>query len=139
MNKKETLLVQLMEECSEVQKAVSKILRFGSSDSISYESTNMDELIQELIDIESVIDALLDENVIPSYEHDLEFRKSVKRKKIDLFCNMTRYHVVFDDGQSFVLTGDNEKDAVNRVYKLHSEYTATVETVTKLPKEIGVI
>lgn len=57
MNTQEHLLVCLMEECAEVQKCASKILRFGAHDHYpSKPRDNTEDLLYELIDLLAVID-----------------------------------------------------------------------------------
>ena len=56
MNVLENLLVTLMEECSEVAKAASKILRAGPDSTVSGRSTtNLQELQAELDDVQGVL------------------------------------------------------------------------------------
>lgn len=53
MNVKEHLLVCLMEECAEVQQAVSKLLRFGHGKN-PYGSTNEHDLLVELEHVSAI-------------------------------------------------------------------------------------
>jgi len=62
MDKKQYLLVCLLEELSEVQKAVSKAIRFGLDD--VYEGgTNLDYIREELADVHTIKNLLLDDGV----------------------------------------------------------------------------
>jgi len=64
MNKKEHLLTCLAEECSELQQAISKALRFGLDDgSPDKTTTNLQDIKQELIDIKSVVEMIQDEGI----------------------------------------------------------------------------
>jgi len=65
MNKREYLLVCLMEECAEVQKAASKALRFGLKDgNPSSNFTNAEDLENEISDFVSVANILAAEGAI---------------------------------------------------------------------------
>lgn len=59
MNVHENLLATLMEECAEVAKAASKILRAGpDSTAPGRQTTNMQELAMELTDLMAVVKEL---------------------------------------------------------------------------------
>jgi hypothetical protein len=77
MNKKEHLLVCLMEECAEVQKVCAKILRFGINDSYNGGPTNRVELIHEITDLIAVAQMLKDEGLteINGYAEDTKKKK----------------------------------------------------------------
>ncbi len=60
MNKKEYLLVKLIEELSEVQQAVSKALEFSLEDLYEGKS-NLQYIREELSDVEIVIQLLFEE------------------------------------------------------------------------------
>jgi len=65
---KEYLLVCLAEECSEVTKACSKILRFGmdSCHPKDHKTTNKNNLVYELNDLMSVVEMLVERGIIPT-------------------------------------------------------------------------
>jgi hypothetical protein len=67
-NDQEYLLVCLAEECSEVTKACSKILRFGmdSYHPKDHKTTNKNNLVYELNDLMSVVEMLVERNIIPT-------------------------------------------------------------------------
>ena len=66
MNKTENLLVSVMEECSEIQKAASKALRFGLQNSNGLNPTNARQIILEFFDLMAVIQLLQDEGTLPT-------------------------------------------------------------------------
>jgi len=68
VDKIEHLLVCLIEECAEVQKAVSKALRFGLDDHAPDNPTitNDIDIANECVDLLAIIEMLRDENIIPS-------------------------------------------------------------------------
>ncbi|MCL2465032.1 MAG: hypothetical protein FWF28_08195 [Micrococcales bacterium] len=80
MNRVEHLMVCLMEECAEVQKAAAKALRFGLTD------RNVDDLYREYVDVEAVFDLLAD--TVPSLGHgtdETSERKRIKADKVDWY------------------------------------------------------
>jgi len=67
MNKTEHLLTCLIEECSEIQKAAAKALRFGLDDHAPDDSTtNSESISREAIDLIAIIEMLEERNIIPS-------------------------------------------------------------------------
>jgi len=70
MTRQEHLLVCLAEECAEVQKEITKILRFGLNDKPieSLGGKNLEpnsvRLHREVVDVLAVIDMLMDEGLI---------------------------------------------------------------------------
>ena len=84
MNPIEHLLICLVEECAEVQKAVSKSLRFGlSSSHTGSEMTNGEEISHELNDLIAVADMLVTAGAIPS--HDDQEKSQEKTTKVHRF------------------------------------------------------
>jgi NTP pyrophosphatase (non-canonical NTP hydrolase) len=63
MNKVEHLLTCLVEECAEVQQAVTKALRFGLDDDFK-ETTPKQDIIRECIEVIAVIKLLEEEGII---------------------------------------------------------------------------
>ena len=83
MNKTEYILTCISEECSEVQQAISKALRFGLDDFYpsKKEGNNLQDLIDELNDLSGVLLLAKENNILP--EHFLDADKVVaKRDKI---------------------------------------------------------
>jgi len=73
-----------MEECSEVQQAISKALRFGLKDSNpnTPRRNNAEDIAHELIDILSIRDMLLHNTAIPPLDEvELKEAKIAKLKK----------------------------------------------------------
>ena len=62
MNKQEYLLTCLLEELSEVQKAVSKALRFGLDDKYE-DATNLEMIEYELLDCTVLLDLIEEEGI----------------------------------------------------------------------------
>lgn len=92
MNRKEMLLMQLSEECSEVSQAVSKIFRFGSEFKNPYTGvSNIDQLRQEIIDVLTLIDMCKLFDNTPEVEEDLSVRVQIKMIKVE------EYLVVSED------------------------------------------
>jgi len=84
MTHQEHLLLNLMEECAEVQQAVSKALRFGLEDfnPNTARRNNAEDIAHELIDILTIRDMLLHNNVIPPLDEvDLKEKKRIKLNK----------------------------------------------------------
>jgi len=83
MDKQNYLLVCLLEECAEVQKAITKTLRFGLEDTKPNTNTTNKELIEdELSDIQGIIELLKEEcgvEIKTSINTILEKKKRVRR------------------------------------------------------------
>jgi hypothetical protein len=81
MTKQEHLLQILSEECSEIQKAISKALRFGLDDGYPEgTTTNEDDIYKELNDLNATVELLNDEGVL----NYLFNRKAVNEKKVKI-------------------------------------------------------
>lgn len=89
MTKNENLLVTLMEECSELQQAVSKALRFGMSNYHPSEPdrTNEVDIMTEYYQLISVMEMLIMSGVL----HDDVPASDIKNKKR---TNVEKYQVV---------------------------------------------
>lgn len=90
VNQKEHLLVCLAEECSEIQKAVTKSLRFGLEDrgpkglttnqeDISIELTDMLAIVEMLNEIEPGIKPIIDREIVNAKK--LKVRRYMKYAK----------------------------------------------------------
>lgn len=90
MNILENLLVTLMEECAEVQKAASKILRAGPDSNINgtRPTTNLEELFNELQDLYGTV-AELAENGLDIGTYDPAMIEA-KQKKLRHFIAVSR-------------------------------------------------
>lgn len=69
MTKNENLLVTLMEECAELQQAVSKALRFGVDTCYSLQSelTNEHNIMVEYYQLISVMEMLVNDGVLHTF------------------------------------------------------------------------
>jgi hypothetical protein len=76
MTEKEHLIVCMIEECSEVQKILCKILRFGITEE------KLSDLSDEMHDLVAVSEMLSDINIIPTkLEEDKITKKQNKVRK----------------------------------------------------------
>ena len=83
MNRTEMLLVQLAEECAEVQQQCCKALRFGLDECylpVSPE-TNAESIKRELEDLQGVVKMLQAELIIEHLNHDNFEKKRIKVEK----------------------------------------------------------
>lgn len=84
MNRLEYLLTCLSEECSEVQKASSKAMRFGMNNLVpGYNNfTNKDDIIKEYYHVTSIIELLEEYGYIKRLDYDkmIKIKKSKKSK-----------------------------------------------------------
>ena len=83
------IILILSEECAEVAKEVSKIMRFGP-DQIKpgKDKTNIAVLQEELGDLLAMIELLTDKNIGVTIE-GLELAKKAKFEKLKLWSNIT--------------------------------------------------
>jgi NTP pyrophosphatase (non-canonical NTP hydrolase) len=79
MTRREHLFICLLEECSEVSKEVSKILRFGEQDHAPKDElrSNLEKLSDEVVDMLSVLDMLNEDGL------DLELFKDANEDKLE--------------------------------------------------------
>ena len=79
MNRTEYLLTCLAEECSEVQQAVAKALRFGLDVGFpGGRTTNAQDIAKECVDVIGVIEMLETDKLIDN----IRTRKAIDKKKI---------------------------------------------------------
>ncbi len=104
MNRTEHLLVCLAEECAEVTKEVTKILRFGMNDKPIQSlggnelEPNSVRLQQEIIDVITLIDMIADEDdVLPLFNrpyndegNEFESMMAAKREKVEKYIKYAR-------------------------------------------------
>jgi hypothetical protein len=86
MNKTEYLLVCLSEECAELQKEISKALRFGLDDFNPHDSKkipNSERIQKEIIDVETLVIILIEKTGI--------FRWGFPRERQDKKDKVKRY------------------------------------------------
>lgn len=90
MTRQEILLVQLMEEAAEVVQGVSKCLRFGTNHEWpALEKTAEFRLIQELLELLTMIEMCQQENVLSPWPHDTRQRMDAKREKVEKYIAMS--------------------------------------------------
>lgn len=82
LTKIEYLLTCLNEECAEVQKEITKTIRFGpSSHHPNSSTTNVEKLLKECIDLISIYELLKEEKFISvSKEQSREWKRYKKEK-----------------------------------------------------------
>ncbi len=91
MNKKELLLVKLIEECAEVSKVATKYLRFGGSSVGPKENFSNEQLLfEELLDIWATWQYLSEEGIVdePGEEVDELLYKRIER--IDKYLEVSK-------------------------------------------------
>ena len=94
MKHSEHLLICLIEECAEVQKAASKALRFGLDDGYPGSGrTNRQDIEKELLDVISICQILADKSIIRQF-HQTEIDAALmdKRDKINHWLDYARSH-----------------------------------------------
>lgn len=82
MTKNENLLVTLMEECAEVQQAVSKVIRFGA-DGCHPDvppQTNGKDVLVEYYQLIAVMEMLIDGGVLEQFSNDVIARVKANKK-----------------------------------------------------------
>lgn len=100
MTEQEHLLVCLMEECSEVQKACAKALRFGLDDTYrsdhemnlpKWDLTPRQEVRHELNDLNGVVALLRNHGVLPTeLEHSDDLEETAKVQKVEKLMDYAR-------------------------------------------------
>jgi hypothetical protein len=86
LNKLDYLLICLSEECAELQKEISKALRFGMDDFNPNDITkisNAERIRREIIDIETLVGMLADET--KKYLWGTPQEKDIKRRKVEIY------------------------------------------------------
>jgi hypothetical protein len=89
MNRKQLLLIQLMEECDEVSQRASKALRFSLEEiQKGQELSNSQRILYEFNDLVAVMEKLQEEGVFDVI-YDGESIK-LKKDKIEKFLNYSK-------------------------------------------------
>ena len=84
MNITEHLLTCLTEECAEVQKAVSKALRFGLEDGYpGGDTTNAQDIAKEVIHLMAVIDMLKEQGIIAQLKGEASIYDSKRNRVLE--------------------------------------------------------
>lgn len=93
MKVNENLLVTAMEECAEVQQAISKCLRFGAD---NYRpdllNTNKFDVVYEYLQLTAMIEKLQSEGILPVV--DVNDAIMIKAEKLD---NVKKYQKVSEE------------------------------------------
>ena len=91
MNKKELLLVKLIEECAEVSKVATKYLRFGeNSKGPKEEKTNRELLEEELLDVWATWAYLTDEDVVDEPGEGVDELSYQRIERIDKYLEISK-------------------------------------------------
>ena len=88
MNSYENVMVTAMEECSEVQQAISKALRFGIDTTIPNEpdKTNRFQILEEYYQLQAVMELLMDGSELwPLREDEINAIKTKKTLNVDKY------------------------------------------------------
>ena len=99
MTREEHLLVCLIEECAEVQKAATKALRFGLDDSYKDYQTPRDTLCDECCDLLAVIEMLMASRTIWNVVGNVG--KIIKKKaRVEKFIGYARERGLIHEEES---------------------------------------
>lgn len=94
MTKNENLLVTAMEECAELQQAISKALRFSTENTYPTnvdESTNAQNIITEYYQLIAVMNMIFDSDIITDIsEEEKQEIISRKKRKVKLYQSRSR-------------------------------------------------
>ena len=98
MNKIENISVTVMEECAEIQQAVSKTLRFGhdSCNPLTPDTNNAQSILIEYYQLQAMMELLFSETGLDKYFTADEVSK-IKTDKTDKFL---RYQEMFEGGKN---------------------------------------
>ena len=99
MTEQEHLLTCLMEECAEVQQAVSKAIRFGLNDSYKDHGNNKERIEDELCDLGGVLELLYARKIL-SMPDDHVTRLTAKTRKVLRYMDYARERGVLEPTQA---------------------------------------
>ena len=88
MNTYENVMVTAMEECAEVQQAISKALRFGLDNTLPNEpeKTNRFQILEEYCQLQAVMELLMDRSALGLLkEEEINAIKTKKIKNVDKY------------------------------------------------------
>lgn len=95
MDRREMLLIQLMEEAGEVVQAVSKVLRFGvhhtwpvGEDKLA--KTAEARLSNEIVDFMALVAMCQEENILRNWNKEFVEGIQVKKNKVELYMGMSK-------------------------------------------------
>ena len=94
MDRREMLLIQLMEEAGEVVQASSKVLRFGTNhtwpvDGEKLAKTAESRLTQELIDLLALVELCQFEGFLSPWPLDIRERIDAKKLKVAKYMELS--------------------------------------------------
>jgi hypothetical protein len=92
MTKLENLYIVVMEECSEMQQSISKILRFGENNSHPnrLDSTNAKELLTEYYQLQAVMEMIIEQGVLGNISEDeIADIKFGKRRNVRAYMHLS--------------------------------------------------
>lgn len=91
MNKKEILLVKLIEECAEVSKVATKYLRFGAESIGPKEiKSNRDLLEEELMDIWAIWQYIIEEGMVDEPGDSMDYRLEGRIERIEKYLEVSK-------------------------------------------------
>lgn len=93
MTKDEQLLVIAMEECAEIQQAISKALRFGMDNHhpSSPEITNGKAIWTEISQLNAVIQILIDNGILPTITtKEMDEMMEEKTRKVNKYIKLSQ-------------------------------------------------
>lgn len=93
MTKSENLLLTLMEECAEVQQAVSKVLRFGHDNYHPSDPrrTNEKDVLTEYYQLVAMMEMLTDEGILRQLsDSEIDEIKSAKKQHVGRYQSVSR-------------------------------------------------
>lgn len=93
MTKDEQLLVIAMEECAEIQQAISKALRFGMDNyhPSSPEITNGKAIWTEISQFNAVIQILIDNGILPTITtKEMDEMMEEKTRKVNKYIKLSQ-------------------------------------------------
>jgi NTP pyrophosphatase (non-canonical NTP hydrolase) len=95
MNKREHIFTVLQEECAEVIQCVSKIKRFGLTNTQPASGMlNLQILVNELNDLMAVVE-MLEEDGLPKIRDDVKIQN--KKQKVKHFLNVSKQAGTLND------------------------------------------
>jgi hypothetical protein len=91
MKKEEYLAVVAMEECAEIQQALSKAIRFGFEDHhpLRADETNEEQMLTEFYQLTAMIEELQKQGIIEGFNKDKITQ--IKQDKIDKVYHYMNY------------------------------------------------
>ena len=99
MNKKELLLIKLMEECNELSQCVAKLLWFGENEvEPGQDLTNFERMVNEYNDLIGVIDKINEDDVFLKTISVYPDKTTRKKEKIEKYLIYSKGLGILDRG-----------------------------------------